>query len=135
MQTNVDHGRLARARAKFEPVAQVLNRVAKDIEKDHGGSALLVQRGTMQQTAQNTYTVRYSIQHPDDARFALTFVVTGEDADLLLLQAHQRAGPRDMRANPGQVDQRVYRLEKIEDIKQAVQEKIYGHLRARTAQH
>jgi hypothetical protein len=40
-----------------------------------------------------------------------------------------------MRANPGQVDQRVYRLEKIEDIKQAVQEKIYGHLRARTAQH
>lgn len=133
MQTNVDHGRLALARAKFEPVAQVLHRVAKDIEKDHGRSAVLEQRGPMQQMAQNVCAVRYSLRHPDDVRFALTFIVMGEDADLLLLQAQERAGPPDIRTNPGKIDQRVYRLEMVEDIKQAVQEKIISHLRTRQA--
>ena len=135
MQTDPDQRRLALARAKFEPVAQVLDRVAKDIEKDHGRSAVLEQRGPMQQMARNVCAVRYSLRHADDVRFALTFIVTGEDADLLLLQAQERAGPPDVRTNPGQIDQRVYDLERVEDIKQAVQEKIRAHLRARATQH
>jgi hypothetical protein len=73
----------------------------------------------MKPTAQNAYTVRYSLQHPDDVRFALTFTVTGEEAELVLLQSQERAGPQDIRANPGQVDQRVYRLESIDEIKEA----------------
>ena len=133
MQTNVDHGRLARARAKFEPVTQMLNHLAKHIEQDHGGSAVLKQRCPMEPTAQNAYAVRYSLRHPDDTRLALTFIVTGEEADLLLLQAQERSGPQDIRAHPGQIDQRVYRLEKVEEIKQAVQEKIIAHLRTRHA--
>ncbi len=134
MQTHVDHGRLALAQAKFTPVAQVLDRLAKDIEKDHGGSAELKQRSPMEVTAQNVYAVRYSLRHPDDVRFALTFIVTGEDADLLLVQAQERSGPRDIRAHPEQVDQHVYRLDEIDTIKQAVQEKIRSHLRTRQAQ-
>jgi hypothetical protein len=41
MTTHTDQGHLARARVKFEPVAQALNRLAKDIEKEHGRSAVL----------------------------------------------------------------------------------------------
>ncbi len=87
----------------------------------------------MEQTAQNAYSVRYSLRHPDDTRLALTFIVTGEEANLLLLEAQERSGPQDIRAHPGQVDQRVYRLEEIEEIKQAVQEKIVSHLQTRHA--
>ncbi len=133
MQTHVDHRRLALAQAKFAPVAQVLDHLAKDIQKDHGGSAELKQRSPMEPTAQNVYAVRYSLRHPDDVRFALTFIVTGEDADLLLVQAQERSGPRDIRAHPEQVDQHVYRLDEIDTIKQAVQEKIRSHLRTRQA--
>jgi hypothetical protein len=64
----------------------------------------------MEQTAQNAYSVRYSLRHTDDTRLALTFIVTGEEANLLLLEAQERSGPQDIRANPGRVDQRVYRL-------------------------
>jgi hypothetical protein len=131
MKTNVDHERLARAQAKFAPVARVLDRVAEDIKKEHGSSAVLKQRGPMEPAAQNAYEVRYSLRHPDGVRFALTFIVTGEEADLLLLEAQERSGPENIKVNPAQVDQRVYRLEKIEEIKTAVQEKISAHLRSR----
>ncbi len=135
MHTQVDHGRLALAQAKFTPVAQVLDRLAKDIEKDNGGPAELKQRSLMEVTAQNVYTVRYSLRHPDDVRFALTFIVTGEDADLLLLREQEHPGPQERQSNPGQVDQRVYRLEQIDEIKEAVQAKIVAHLQSRASTH
>jgi hypothetical protein len=135
MQNNVDHESLAKAEARFEPLARVLDHLAKDIAHEHGRSALLEQRSPMQETAQNAYTVRYSLRHPDDVRFALTFIVTGEHADLLLLQAQERTGPQVPGAHPGQVDRRVYRLNEIDEIKRAVREKIVTHLRARQAQH
>ena len=135
MTTHTDQGHLARARVKFEPVAQALTRLAKDIEKEHGRSAVLKQRSPMEPTAQNTYTVRYSLRHPDEARLSLTFIVTGEDADLLLLREQERSGPQDIRSDPGQVDQRVYRLEQIDEIKEAVQAKIAAHLRSRMGRH
>ena len=89
----------------------------------------------MEPTAQNAYEVRYSVRHPDDVRFALTFIVTGEEAELLLLQSEERSAPHDIRSDPGQVDQHVYRLEKADEIKQAVQEKINAHLRSRASKH
>ena len=135
MRTNIDHGRLARAQARFEPVARALDGLAKDIEREHGRSAVLEQKSPMAPTAQNAYAVRYSLRHPDQVRFALTFIVTGEDADLLLLQSQERSGLQDNRSDPGQVDQHVYRLEKVDEIKQAVQEKIAAHLRSRRGKH
>ena len=127
---NVDDGRLGVAQAKFLPVAQVLDGIAKDIARNHGQSAVLKPRGTMHKLAENAYTVRYSLRQPDDVRLSLTFTVVGENADLILVQGHERSGPRDIRANPGQVDQHVYRLEQIDEIKHAVQEKILTHLRS-----
>jgi hypothetical protein len=133
MRTNVNRSRLALAEAKFGPIARVLDRLSEDVEKEHGRSAVLKRRSAMQQTARNAYVVQYSLRHPDEAQLSLTFIVIGEDADLLLMQGHERSGPRDFRADPGQVDQHVYRLEKIEEIKAAVQQKITAHLRAREA--
>ena len=116
MQTNVE-GRLALARVRFEPVACMLDRLVRDIEKEHGPSAVLEQKGPMEPTAQNVCSVRYSLRHSDQAGLALTFVVTGESADLLLLQAQEQSGPEDIRADPGSVDQHVYRVEEINGIK------------------
>jgi hypothetical protein len=132
MQTNVE-GRLALARVRFEPVACMLDRLAEDIEKEHGQPAVLEQTGPMEPIAQNVCSVRYSLEYPDEARLALTFVVTGEGADLLLLQADEHDS-RDIRADPGPVDQHVYRVEEIDGIKRAVQEKIRAHLQTRGAQ-
>ena len=134
MQTNVEQGRLALARVRFAPVACMLDRLAEDIEKEHGQPAVLEQKGPLEPMAQNVCAVRYSLRHPDEDRLALTFVVTGEGADRLLLQAQEQSGPEDIRVNPGLVDQHVYRVEEIDGIKQAVQEKIRAHLRTRGAQ-
>ena len=131
MRTNFDHGRLARAQARFEPVARVLDQLAQDIEREHGRSAVLEQKSPMEPAAQNVYEVRYLLRQPNDVRFALTFIVTGEDTDLLLLRAQERADLQDNRSDPGQVDQHVYRLEKIDEIKEAVQELIVAHLQSR----
>ena len=133
MQTNVE-GRLALARVRFEPVACMLGHLAEDIEKEHGQPAVLEQTGPMEPIAQNVCSVRYPLGYPDEVRLALTFVVTGESADRLLLQAQEQSGPEDIRVNPGPVDQHVYRVEEIDGIKQAVQEKIRAHLRTRGAQ-
>ena len=127
---NVDDGCLGLAQAKFLPVAQALDGIAKDIKTKHGRSAVLKPRDAMHKLAENAYTVRYSLRQPDEASLSLTFTVVGENADLLLVQGHERSGPRDTRANPGKVDQHVYRLEQIDEIKHAVQEKILAHLRS-----
>src|ERR671910_997344 len=135
MPTHMNQSRLALAQAKFEPVARVLDRLSAEVKKEHGPSAVLERRGAMEQTPQNAYAVRYSLRQPDEDRLSLTFIVVGEDADLVLMQGRAGPGARDTRADPGQVDQRVYRLERIEEIKAAVREKIAAHLQARAVRH
>ena len=132
MQTKSD---LALAQAKFDPVARVLDRLSKDIEKEYGRSAVLKSRGSMQQMAGNAYAMRYTLREPDKARLSLTFLVVGDDADLLLLKGQDQSGSRDARVDPGQVDQRVYRLRELEEIKAAVKQKIIDHLRGQGALH
>ncbi len=126
-----DNDRLGLAREKFMPVAQVLDSIVRDIEREHGRSVVLTPRDAMHKLAENAYTVQYSLHQPDDARLSLTFTVVGESADLLLVQGQERSGSSDVRANPGQVDQHVYRLEQIDEIKLAVRDKILAHLRSR----
>ena len=127
MPTKIDHDRFALAEAKFEPVARVLDHLSEDIEKEHGHPAVLKRRGGIEQTARNAFAVRYSLRQPDEARLSLTFRIVGDDADLLLLEGQERLGLRDVKANPGRVDQRVYRLGEVEAIKAAVRAKIGPH--------
>ena len=99
--------------------------------KEYDEGAVLEAADEMQLTAQNAYEVRYSLRHADDARLSLTFIVTGDNADLILLQGHERSNPRDLSANPGQIDQYAYRLDEIDELKNAVREKIAAHLASR----
>jgi hypothetical protein len=133
MQAKPEQARLSLAQAKFDPVARVLDHLSRDIEKEYGASAVLKPRGSMQQMAGNAYAVRYTLRDPEEARLSLTFLVVGDDADLLLLKGQDQSG--SARANPGQVDQRVYRLQEVEEIKAAVKKKIIDHLRRRGARH
>ena len=89
----------------------------------------------MERTADNAYAVRYALRDRDEAPLSLTFRIIGETADFLLLERHELADPRDARVDPGRVDQRVYRLGEVEEIKAAVKAKIVDHLRARGVLH
>jgi len=122
------------AQAKFQPVARVLDHLSREIERDCGRPAVLKPRGAMEQTAGNVCEVRYALRCPQEVDLSLTFLVVGDDADLLLLRK-QATGPDDARADPGQVDQRVYQLGEVEAIKMAVKEKILDHFRARGGLH
>src|SRR5688500_4907532 len=70
------------ASAKFEPVS-------KKLAREYGPSTALQRRGGMQPTALNTFEVRYSIPYPEEAPLSLTFIVTGENADTILIQGRQ----------------------------------------------
>jgi hypothetical protein len=70
-----------------------------------------------------------SVAHgKDDDRLSLTFTLAGEEADKILFQGHERSSPRDVSANPGQVDQHVYQLDELADLMRAVQKKVAIHL-------
>lgn len=129
--TDNNDTRLALARSNVKPIVRFLDRMRQVIAEDYGEDAQLEPRGELQPAAQNAYEIRYSLRHPDDARLALTFIVTGENADIVLLEGHERSEPRNLSANPGQVDQHAYRLHEIEALKNAVRAKIVDHLRAR----
>jgi hypothetical protein len=120
---------------KVEPVARALDQLSQDLGNELGRSAVLERNGAIQQTAQNAYAVHYCLKQSGEARLSLTFMVVGEDADLILMQGHETSGPQDVRADPGQVDQRVYRLDRLEEIKAAVREKITTCLRAGESRH
>jgi hypothetical protein len=93
MQTNGDDAHLAVARAKFKPVARALEDVSKNLQQEHGRSAVLQQKSPMQPISQNACMVQYSLQHPNEARLSLTFIVVGDEADCVLLQGQERSGP------------------------------------------
>jgi hypothetical protein len=127
MQTELNHS-LSSTGPKCTPVGQVLERIAHHLKKERG-AAVLEQSGPIQQLAVNTYKIRYSVRHPDaNGRFSLAFTIAGPDADLILLEAQE--GP-DGQAHPGQVDLRVYRLDRIQEIQEAVQQKVRVHLNGR----
>ena len=135
MPTEVDQDRLALAQAKFEPVARVLDHLSRDIEKEHGRPAALKRRAAIEQTAQNAFAVRYSLRQPEEARLSLTFRIVGDDADLLLLEGHERSDPQDVRVDAGRVAEGVYRFGEGEEIKWGVRGRVVDDLRARGVLH
>jgi len=134
MPMRLDDTRRASAEAKFARIARVIDRVSADIKQEYGAKTRLAPQGRIRKTAANAYALDYSLRHPDDGQLWLTFMVVEDEADLLLIQGRD-SGPPDLRTNPGQVDQRVYRLGEIEAIKAALKDKVVGHLRARGVLH
>src|SRR3954452_21931605 len=128
MHTTGDHAHLALARARFKPVTRALDEVSKDLKRHLGRSAVLQQETPMQQISQSASRVQYVLPNADQDRLSITFIIVGDEADCVLLQHHDSGAP-DSRANPGKVDQQVYRLDRVDEIKQAVREKISAYLR------
>lgn len=124
-------GNLALVRSNLEPLRRFLDRMGELISKEFGDAAVWEPAGEIQKTAQNAHEVRYSLRHADHVRLSLTFIITGDNADLVLLQGHERSVPRDLGANPGQFDQHAYRLNEIDELKEAVREKVLAHMAAR----
>ena len=135
MQTNGSHAHLALARAKFRPVARALEDISSDLEHDRGRSAVLQQKSPMEPIGQNACKVQYALQHRDEAPLSLTFLVVGDEADCVLLQVPGCSGSPDGKANPGQVDQHVYPVGELDNIKAAVRDRISSHLRTLDGQH
>ena len=120
-----DESRLERANAKFEPVRLFLDYLSRGIVRKYDQHATLEQQD-VQETARDTYDVRYSLRWGGEDRLSLDFILTGDNADLVLLQDNQPGAPERV----GQVDQRVYRLDQIDDLKAAVEEKVISQLKA-----
>jgi hypothetical protein len=115
------------ASANFEPIQHFLDRMSETLTRQYGPYTAWQRRGGMQPTALNTFEVRYSIPHPD-APLLLTFIFTGDDADTILIQGRQRSTAGEVNAEPGQLDQRVYRLDRLNELKEALRARIIGHL-------
>jgi hypothetical protein len=116
------------AATNFEPIQVFLDEFSERLANEYGPSATLERRGGMQPTAKNAFQVQYSLRIAGDVPLSLAFILTGANADLILLQGHQRSAARDVSANPGQFDQHVYRLEELDELKEALREKIIDHL-------
>jgi len=118
---------LTQAKDHFKPIEQFLNQLRQEISDSHDSTSL-DRRESLHKIAKDTYEVRYSLHGKGDERLSLTFTLVGEEGDKIIFQGHQRSTPRDVSANPGQVDQHVYRLEEMANLMQAVQEKVTAHL-------
>ena len=115
---------LKRARANFEPLRRFIDNLSQVIVRKYDRHASLKQQG-IHETARNTYDVRYSLRSRGMDRLSLDFILTGDNADLVLLQDNEPVAGETRR----QVDQRVYRLDQIDDLKRAVQDKVISHLK------
>ncbi len=120
-----DESRLERASAKFEPVRLFLDYLSQGIVRKYDQHATLEQQD-IQETARDTYDVRYLLRRGGEDRLSLDFILTGDNANLVLLQDNQPGVPERV----GRVDQRVYRLDQIDDLKAAVEEKVISQLKA-----
>ena len=120
-----NESRLERASAKFEPLRVFLDNLSRGTVRKYDRHATLEQQD-IQETARDTYDVRYSLRSRGMDRLSLDFILTGDNADLVLLQDSQTGTHK----RAGQVDQRVYRLDRIDDLKAAVEEKVISYLKA-----
>ena len=110
-------------------IERVLDHVGRVIADRHGRPPAF-QRRDVKQTARNTYDVEY-LMGGYGSQLSLRFIVTGERADLVLFQSREKREQADAK-DPGEVDQHVYRLEEIDHLKQAVEDKVVSHLLSRT---
>ena len=108
-------------------IERVLDHLGRTIADKHG-RAPAVERRDVKQTARNTYDVEYLLRGYRNRQLSLRFIVTGENADLVLLQSRGRFQADDPKQYPGEIDQHVYRLEEMDHLKQVVEAKIVSHL-------
>lgn len=124
MVSSFGKARLKTVLANIEPLTRFLDHFSGVILCRYRGHPTLQQQG-IQETARNTHELRYSLFRDGDNQLSLSFILTGDEGNTVLLRQNDGDGP-------GQVEQQVYRLTEIDDLTTAVQEKIIGQLEAAT---
>jgi hypothetical protein len=117
------------AHRNFGPIGSFLEQLGTHVS-DHKPSFNLVRREDMHRIAQHTFETRYSLCNGSTDRLSLTFTVVGRDADVILFQRHKRSSPCDIRADPGEADLNVYKLDEVDRLKQVLQDKVISYLSA-----
>src|SRR5215210_159934 len=94
------------ARAKLEPLKQLLERICRVIAVRYH-ERLQVEHQNVEEAAKNTYVSQYSLRCQSiNKQDMLSFILTGDNSDLILL--------RDRRSNgEWEYDQRVFRLDAL----------------------
>ena len=108
-------------------IERVLNHVGRVIADKHGRTPAL-ERRDVKQTARNTFDVEYRLRNSRNGQLSLPFIVTGRNADLVLFQSREKPEQAKAKDYPGEIDQRVYRLEEVEQLNEVVKDKIVSHL-------
>ena len=104
-------------------IERVLNHVGRVIADKHGRTPAF-ERRDVKQTARNTYDVEYLMRGHGKSQLSLRFIVTGENADLVLFQSREKPKQADPKEYPGEIDQHVYRLEEMDHLKEVVEDKV-----------
>jgi uncharacterized protein YfcZ (UPF0381/DUF406 family) len=121
----------ALAREHSKCIERVLNRVGRVIA-DRQGRTPAFERRHVKQTARNTYDIEYLMRDDGKSQLSLRFIVTGENADLVLFQIREKPKQADSKEYPGEIDQHVYRVEEMDHLKEVVEDKVVSHLLSRT---
>jgi hypothetical protein len=108
-------------------IERVLNHVGRVIANKHGQTPALERRDA-KQTARNTFDIEYRLLNSRNGQLSLRFIVTGRNADLVLFQSREKPEQAKAKDYPGEIDQRVYRLEEVEQLNDVVKDKIVSHL-------
>jgi hypothetical protein len=95
---------------------------------DKHGRTPALERRDVKQTARNTFDVEYRLRNSRNGQLSLRFIVTGRNADLVLFQSREKPEEAKSKDYPGEIDQRVYRLEEVEQLNEVVKDKIVSHL-------
>ena len=116
------------AHERSKCIERVLDDVGRNIADKHGRTPAVERRDVMQ-TARNTYEVEYLLRGCRNRQLSLRFILTGEKADLVLVQTRETPEQAKLKKDdPGEIDQHVYRLEEMDRLKGVVEKKIVSHL-------
>lgn len=121
-------GFLASARANFRSIEQFLDHLKETIAKRHQGAYELVLEEEMRRSAANACDVLYSVHNAGGGILSLRFTMVGERADMILFQGHQRSALNQAQPKTGPVDQHVYRMGEMDELKKVVQRRIDAFL-------
>src|ERR687894_756825 len=98
------------AHAHLQPIESFLDHIGSVIAQEYHSGPVL-ERHAVKPIARNTYDVEYIFRSSGDTMLELGFIVTGNNADVILLQTRKTSGDQSRNVDPGQVEQRVFHLD------------------------
>lgn len=119
---------LAAARTNFRPIEQFLGHLDGAVVRARPGSYALTLTEAMRRSAINACDVLYTLRGAGEETLSLRFTMVGDRADMLLFQAHQSSVFSGAQPKSGPVDQHVYRMGEVEELKRVVERRVTAFL-------